>query len=129
MRPTICCPGKCILEGLEEEVADHALRLGDEGIEWIGMGEVRIARALEGQQADLRAIAVRNDEVMVKGERCKRLDCRNDVLLLELGERGLASFQERVASQGDDDSHMGLGLGRPSVATMTALIVWSRFSA
>ena len=41
----------------------------------------------------------------------------------------LAPLQERVASQGDDDPHMGLALDWPSVATMTALIVWSRFSA
>jgi hypothetical protein len=100
MRPTTCCPGKCILEGLEEEVADHALCLGHQGIEGVRMGKVRIASALKGQQAHLRAIAVRDDEVMVKGERGERFDRRDHVLLLHFGERSLSSLQERIPTQG-----------------------------
>jgi hypothetical protein len=54
------------------------------------MGETRIARALQGQQAHLRAIAVRDDEVMVTGERGKRIDRRDHMLLLQLGDRSLS---------------------------------------
>jgi hypothetical protein len=56
------------------------------------MGEIRIPGAFKGQQAHLRTVSVRDDEVMVTGERGECFDGRNDVLLLEFSDWGLASF-------------------------------------
>jgi hypothetical protein len=41
---------------------------------------------------------MRNDEVMVKGEWGERVDRRDDMLLLDVSDWGLASFQERITT-------------------------------
>ena len=62
-------PGKRVLEGLEEPVANHALCLGTENVEGVGAGQRRITGALDCQDANLRSIAVGDDELMVKCQR------------------------------------------------------------
>src|SRR4051794_24252219 len=116
--------GQRIAELLLEHVADHPLRLGDENVERIGV-DGRVGRALQREQADLRAVAVGDDQLVVGRHRGERLARRAGVLTLVLGGQRLPAPQQRVASEGDDDAHAQL----PSVATMTALIVCMRFSA
>ena len=114
-----------VLECLQKEVADHPLGLGSQHVEGVGMGEVGVAGALERQQPDLRPVAVGDDQIVVSGQRGQGLDCGQDVLLLDLGDRRLPPLEQGIAAQGDHDAH----LSRPIVATMAALMVWSRFSA
>ena len=55
--------GQHIAQLLLQQVADHALRLGAQDVQWIGL-DVRIGRRLQRQQPDLRAVAVRHDQLM-----------------------------------------------------------------
>lgn len=52
---------KGVLQSLQQEVTDHALCLGHEGVEGVGEGEIGVPGALECQQTDLGAIAVGDD--------------------------------------------------------------------
>ena len=89
------------------------------------MSTARVGRALQREQADLRAVAVRDHEVVLERDRGERLARGPRVGPLVLGGQRLAAPQERVAPECDDDAHAQLA----SVATMTALIVCIRFSA
>ena len=62
---------------------------------------------------------------MVASQRGQSPDRHGDVLLLDLGERGLPALEEGVAAHRHDEAH----LSDRAVATMAALIVCSRFSA
>jgi hypothetical protein len=50
---------------LEQPVADHALSLGTDHVQRIGLSQLAIIRALNGQEADLGSVPVRNDELVV----------------------------------------------------------------
>ena len=41
--------GQGVLHGLQQPVADHALRLGTEGVEGVGLGEALVIGGLQGQ--------------------------------------------------------------------------------
>ena len=115
---------KQVSELLLDQVADHALGLGAEQVERVRL-DLLVGRALEGEQADLRPVAVRDHELVLERERGERLAGSPRVRALVLGRERLASPEQRVPAECDDDAHRQL----PSVATMTALIVCSRFSA
>ena len=80
------------------------------------MGERRVTRALQGEDADLRAVAVADHQLVIasQGRQGRYRICNVR----------LSAFQEGVAAQRGDDSH-----GWPIVATMVALMVCSLFSA
>ena len=117
--------GQGVLERLEEPVADHALGLGPQDVEGVGVGERGVLGALQGQQPDLGAVAVGDDQIVIAGQRGQGVGRGGDVVLLDLGVGGLAPLEQGVAAQGDDDPHVS----STEVATMAALMVCSRFSA
>ena len=49
---------------LLDEVADHALRLGTQHVERVGL-DLLVAAALQRQQAHLGAVAVRDDQLVL----------------------------------------------------------------
>ncbi len=114
-----------VLDRLQQPVADHALSLGAEHIERIRAGQQRVLRALHGQQADLGAVAVREHQLVLAGQRHQGLHRLPDVRLLGGGVGPLTAFQQRVTAQRGDDPHSAV----PIVAAISALIVCSRFSA
>ena len=89
---------------LLDHVADHALGLGAEDVERIGL-DLLVRGALEGEQADLRAVAVRDDQLVLVGDRGQLLGRDAHVRALLLGGHRLAALEQRVAAQRDDDAH------------------------
>ena len=67
-----------VAELLLDEVADHALGLGAQDVERVRV-DVLVGRRLEREQADLRAVPVRQDELMLGGEWRERLGRGPDV--------------------------------------------------
>ena len=93
-----------VAELLLDHVADHALRLGAEHVERIGLVGL-VGGALQREQPDLRAVAVGDHELMLGGERRQRLRGDADVRALHLGGHRLAAPQQRVPAERDDDAH------------------------
>lgn len=91
-------------ELLFDEVADHALGLGTEDVERVG-GDIVVAGRLQRQQPDLRAVAVRNHQLMVDGHRRKCLACGLHVRPLTLDGHGLTSLLKRISPKCNHDSH------------------------
>ena len=89
---------------LLDQVADHALGLGAEDVERVGL-DLLVGGALERQQADLRPVAVRDHELVLRGDRRERLGGNAHVGALVLGGHRLPAAQQRVAAEGDDDAH------------------------
>ena len=89
------------------------------------MREHGIGGALVGQQADLGPVAVGDDQVVVAASGASAATAAATCLLLDLGQRDLAAFEQGVAAHRDHDAHRQ----SPMVATMAALMVWRRFSA
>jgi hypothetical protein len=79
-------------ELLVEQVPDHALALGAEHVERIRL-DLGIGLALEGEQPDLRPVAVRHDHLVLGGQLGERLDGGRDVLALGGGVCRLAALQ------------------------------------
>src|SRR6476469_2589357 len=109
---------------LLEDVADHAFGLRAEDVEGV-------RRRLQRQQPDLVTVPVGEDQLVLLGHggQCGRGRPHVEALVLR-GHR-LAALKQRVPAQCHDYAHRSLPPAgqSPSVATMTALIVWSRFSA
>ena len=67
--------GHQVAQLLLDEVADHALRLRAQDVERVGR-HLRVGRALERQQADLRSVAVGDDQLVLgwprEPARCRR---------------------------------------------------------
>ena len=103
-RGELLAGGEEVLELLLDDVADHAFRLGAEHIERKRLVRL-VSGTLQGEQADLRSIAVRDDEFVLHGERRKRGRSNTDVRALVFRGKWFAAFQERVSTQSDDDAH------------------------
>ncbi len=97
--------GKGTSQGPGEQRPDHALRLSTQDIQRVGSGQGGIRGAFDGQQADLGAVAVRDDEFVVTGECGEGGDGPVDVGLLHRGVGAFAPVQQGVAAEGDDDAH------------------------
>ena len=97
--------GQRVLQRLDEPVADHSLGLRAEHIERVGMSQGRVAGTLQRQQADLRAVAVGDDQFVLAGQRGERGNRFEDVLFLDLGFRRLPPLQQGVPAEGGHDSH------------------------
>ena len=93
--------GSSFRKRLVEEIADHPLGLGPEHIERV-RPHVRVGLGLEGEEAHLRAVAVRDDEAMRGVERRDCLRRVADVGLLMRGLGRLAAAQQGVAAESDD---------------------------
>jgi hypothetical protein len=59
---------------------------------------------LEGEQSDLGAIPMGDDDLVVAGELRDRADSGRDVRALSLGVGGLTTAQERIATECNDNS-------------------------
>jgi hypothetical protein len=88
---------------LFDHVADHAVRLGAEDVERVGLESIR--RGLERKHADLGSVAVGKDELVLPRNRGQGLGRHPHVDALVLGRHGLATAQQGVAAQGDYDPH------------------------
>ena len=95
-----------VLEGLQEEVADHPLGLGPQNVEGVGVGQGGVLRTLECQQPDLGSVAVGDHQVVGPCHRGQRLDGTHHVLLLDLRGGDVAPLQEGVAAQGHHHPHL-----------------------
>ena len=116
-----------VAELLLDHVADHPLGLGAEDVERVRL-DLLVRRRLQREQAHLRPVAVRQHELVVLGDRRERPGRDRDVGPLGVGGHGFTPLEQGVATEGDEDAHESRPQ-TPKVATMTALIVWSRFSA
>ena len=104
--------GQLVAELLLDDVADHPVRLGAEDVERID-GHVRVRGALEGEETDLRAVPVRDDELVLERERRESLAGRPCVRPLVLRRERLTAAQERIATECDDDAHVSSRGWRP----------------
>lgn len=102
-----------VSQGLCKPVADHSLGLCPEDVERIATRESLVGVAFDGEQTHLRPVAVRDNESVVSGERCERLDGPQDVVLLNLGVGTLAPLEQCVAAKSGDDSHISPQEWRP----------------
>ncbi len=94
-----------VAELLLDEVADHALGLRAEDVQRVGV-DLLVRRSLEREQTDLRAVAVRDDQLVVGRQRGKRPACGSHVHTLVLCGQRLTPAEEGVAAQRDDDPHL-----------------------
>ena len=58
-------PRQGVLHGLQQPVADHALGLGTEGVEGVGLREPLIVGGLQGEDAHLGAVTVGEDQLVL----------------------------------------------------------------
>lgn len=98
--------GELVGQLLLEQVADGALRLGVEQVE-PGRVVRLVGVGLEGEQPDLGAVAVGDDEPVVLGQLGNRLGGRLDVGALSGVVVGLSAAQQSVAAEGDDEQGLG----------------------
>ena len=76
-----------------------------------GIGrDVGVGLVLEGEQADLRSVAVGEHDLVVPCDLGDGLGGHLDVGPLDGGVHGLAPTQQGVAAEGDDDEHHGRSL-------------------
>ena len=102
--------GEGIPERLGDPQADHALGLGDQGVERIDVGgQVRVGRR-RGQQAHLGAVAVGDHELVLGGEGLEGGHGEADLGDLDRRVRGGPAGQEGVTAESEDDAHWVLGL-------------------
>ena len=118
-------PGTAFCKRLEQPIADHPLRLGAEDVERVGGEQARVTGALQRQQPHLGPVAMSDHQLVVARASGRAPPRRRDVVLLDVGVGALPTLEQRVPPERRDDPHRQSS----SVATMTALIVWSRFSA
>ena len=116
--------GQQVAELLLDHVADHALGLGAQHVERIGLVGL-VGGALQRQQPDLRAVAVGDHELVLPGDRRERLGRDADIRALDLGGHRLAALQQGVAAERDDDAHGSV----PQRGDEDGLDVCIRFSA
>ena len=95
--------GQLVSQSLHEQVADHALALGAQDVERIRRDGL-VGVGLEREEPDLRPVAVRDDELVVAGEGGEGGGRLEDVAPLGLRLRRLATPQQGVAAQCDDNS-------------------------
>ena len=99
-------------ELLLDQVADHALGLGPEQVERVRL-DLRVGRALQREQPDLRPVPVRDHELVLERERRERLAGGARVLALVLGRQRLPTAEQRVPAECRDDPHLSPPGSRP----------------
>ena len=116
--------GQGVHQFLFDQVADHAFGFGTQHIEGPRVFG-REACCLQRHQPDLRAVAMRHDDLMIAGQIGQGGSCDAHIGVLGFGGHRFATLQQGIAAQGHDYTHHAA----PMVATRTALIACSRFSA
>jgi len=111
---------KGVGKGLKKPVADHALGLGSDDVEGVGLGQLRVVRALHGEEANLWTVAVGDDEFVVAGHVRQLRDGVLYVMTLH-GSGGL--FRHAGEERCRPARRRGASQWLASVATMMALIV------
>jgi hypothetical protein len=98
-----------------DQVTDHAFGFGAQNIEApVPAGY----RRLQGQQADLGAVVVGDDEIVFLPKPRQGAGRNGDIALLGWAVQGLATPQQRVPAEGRNDPHQPV---RPSQkAAMTS---------
>ena len=120
--------GQAVPEFLLEHVADHALALGAEDVERVRR-HVGVGERLQRQQPDLRAVSVGEHDLVRRGKRGDRRHRVARVAALHLRAQLLASPEQRVSAEGDDDPPALHDRYPPMVSASRALPVCIRFSA
>ncbi len=77
--------GQDVVEALGQPVADQPLCLGTQRVERERPGEQWVGGGLHRQDTDLGTVAVRDDHLVVAGERGERFDRPDHVATLRLG--------------------------------------------
>jgi hypothetical protein len=93
-----------VAELLLYQVADHPLGLRAQQVERVRV-DLGVGRALQREQADLWPVPVRDDELVLEGDRRQGLARHAGVRTLVLRRRRLAAPEERVPPESNDDSH------------------------
>ena len=87
--------------------------------------DLGVGLALQGEQADLGAIAMGEHELMVGGELGHGAGGHGDIVTLSVGVGRLSVVQQGVATQGHDDPHPAIG-SRSGAAPH--ILGWARVS-
>ena len=99
--------GERRLERVEDEEADRGLRLRAAPVERHGRDDVGGELVLHQQVADLRPVAVGQDDLdAVRDEAGDRLHRRGDRPLLRLDRRRAVGAGHGVAAEGDERAHL-----------------------
>ena len=94
-----------IAQRLLDQIADHSFAFGAQDIERI-RAHVLVGRRLQGQQSDLRTVAVGDDDLVPSRDWRHRLgDSVQQIASLHLCVERLAAAQERVAAKRHDHEH------------------------
>ena len=96
--------GQQVSQLLLDEVADHALRLRPKDVQRIDR-HLGVGGILERQQADLRPVAVGDDQLVLPRNGGQLRAGDPDVLALVLAGHGFTPAEQGIAAKGDDDSH------------------------
>ena len=105
-----------IFQFLLDHIPDHALGFRAQDIQRVGLIRL-VGRALQGQQPDLRTVAMGDHQVVAGTDNaCQRKRGGFHVAALDLGRQRFSAFQEGVTPQSCHNQHVSLPaspLGRP----------------
>ena len=96
--------GEAVPQLLLHQVADHPLGLGPQHVQR-RVGHLLVGRLLQGQQTDLRAVAVRDDQLVALGDRRQAIAGHPNVLPLVLDRHRLTPAQQGISAQRHHDPH------------------------
>src|SRR5690606_14221995 len=92
---------------LFDQIADHADAFGPEYVEWVRR-DIGVGGGLEREQTDLGSVAMRYEDLMVKGEIGERKRCLAHIGALDIGGHRFTALEKGIAAERHDDSHLRL---------------------
>jgi len=96
---------KQVAQFLLDQITDHALGFCAEHVQRVGF-QAGIRRRLHGEQANLRRIAVSDNDIMGARDAGDRTDGMGDIPPLHFRIQRLAAPCQRGAAQCDDNPHL-----------------------